>query len=115
MEKYRCPVCGKLTDQPVCPVCGWAEGQTNAPHQLQPGTVLRGQYVIGRALGQGGYGILEQQHGVSAIGHLRIDAERRLARAAVDNGNEVVSDCYAVLALLVADLPSYQAVDDCHD
>ena len=57
MEKYRCSVCGKLTDQPVCPVCGWAEGQTNAPHQLQPGTVLRGQYVIGRALGQGGYGI----------------------------------------------------------
>ena len=57
MEKYRCPVCGKLTDQPVCPVCGWAEGQANAPHQLQPGTVLRGQYVIGRALGQGGYGI----------------------------------------------------------
>ena len=57
MEKYRCPVCGKLTDQPVCPVCGWAEEQANAPHQLQPGTVLRGQYVIGRALGQGGYGI----------------------------------------------------------
>ena len=57
MEKHRCPVCGKLTDQPVCPVCGWAEGQANAPHQLQPGTVLRGQYVIGRALGQGGYGI----------------------------------------------------------
>ena len=57
MEKYCCPVCGRLTDQPVCPVCGWAEGQANAPHQLQPGTVLRGQYVIGRALGQGGYGI----------------------------------------------------------
>ena len=57
MEKYRCPVCGRLTDQPVCPVCGGAEGQANAPHQLQPGTVLRGQYVIGRALGQGGYGI----------------------------------------------------------
>ena len=57
MEKYRCPVCGRLTDQPVCPVCGWAEGQANAPHQLQPGTVLRGQYVIGRELGQGGYGI----------------------------------------------------------
>ena len=25
MEKYRCPVCGRLTDQPECPVCGWAE------------------------------------------------------------------------------------------
>ena len=57
MEKHRCPVCGRLTDQPECPVCCWAEGQANAPHQLQPGTVLRGQYVIGRALGQGGYGI----------------------------------------------------------
>ena len=57
MEKRRCPGCMRLTDEEVCPVCGWTRERGNAPHQLQPGTVLRGQYVIGRVLGQGGFGI----------------------------------------------------------
>ena len=57
MEKRRCPGCMGLTEEAVCPVCGWRSEQGNAPHQLQPGTVLRGQYVIGKVLGQGGYGI----------------------------------------------------------
>ena len=56
MEKQRCPVCGSPAET-HCPVCGWESGQKNKPHQLQPGTLLRGQYVIGRVLGQGGYGI----------------------------------------------------------
>ena len=57
MEKRRCPGCMRLTEEAVCPVCGWTRERGNAPHQLQPGTVLRGQYVIGRVLGQGGFGI----------------------------------------------------------
>ena len=56
MDNHRCPVCG-IPAEGRCTVCGWAEGQTNKPHQLQHGTLLRGQYVIGRVLGQGGYGI----------------------------------------------------------
>lgn len=44
-------------NSPVCEHCGYDEGQCNLPHQLQPGTVLNNQYVIGRALGQGGFGI----------------------------------------------------------
>ena len=57
MEMRRCPGCMRLTEEAVCPVCGWTREQGNEPHQLRPGTVLRGQYVIGKALGQGGFGI----------------------------------------------------------
>ena len=47
----------ELTDQPVCPRCGWRVDQDNAPHQLPAGTVLEGKYQVGRVLGQGGFGI----------------------------------------------------------
>ena len=47
----RCPGCMRPTEEAVCPVCGWTREQGNEPHQLRPGTVLRGQYVIGKALG----------------------------------------------------------------
>ena len=40
-----------------CPHCH-APGSYEAPsHHLRPGTVLRGRYLIGRALGEGGFGI----------------------------------------------------------
>lgn len=42
---------------PICEHCGHDERTPNAPHQLPVGTVLQEQYVIGRALGQGGFGI----------------------------------------------------------
>ena len=57
MEQRRCFGCMELTDQPVCPRCGWRVDQDNAPHQLPAGTVLEGKYQVGRALGQGGFGI----------------------------------------------------------
>jgi serine/threonine protein kinase len=41
-----------------CPHCGWREGSPpDSPLQLAPRTVLNGCYLIGRALGQGGFGI----------------------------------------------------------
>jgi len=43
--------------QPICEHCGWDERRENASHQLPIGTVLKDQYRIGRALGQGGFGI----------------------------------------------------------
>jgi len=54
---HRCYGCMELTDQPVCPRCGWSEGFNNAPHQLSVGTLLQEQYLVGRVLGQGGFGI----------------------------------------------------------
>ena len=40
-----------------CPHCGQSTRSEAPPHQLRPGTLLRGRYLIGRALGQGGFGI----------------------------------------------------------
>lgn len=41
-----------------CPYCGWREGTpAESPLQLPPRTVLNGRYMLGRLLGQGGFGI----------------------------------------------------------
>ena len=41
-----------------CPQCGWVEGTEPAsPLFLPPRTILEGKYLIGRVLGQGGFGI----------------------------------------------------------
>ncbi len=42
---------------PQCELCGYVEGQPNKPNQLPVGTLLAGQYVVGRVLGQGGFGV----------------------------------------------------------
>ncbi len=58
MEQVRCLGCMKpKTSRPICEHCGWDETGGNSPHQLPAGTVLNRQYVVGRALGQGGFGI----------------------------------------------------------
>ncbi len=54
----RCPGCmAPRRPEPKCPHCGWEEGRQNAPHQLPVGTLLHGTYLVGRVLGQGGFGI----------------------------------------------------------
>ena len=41
-----------------CPVCGWVHDTPAESHMhLAPGTLLQGKYLIGKALGQGGFGI----------------------------------------------------------
>ncbi|MEE1036677.1 MAG: BspA family leucine-rich repeat surface protein [Oscillospiraceae bacterium] len=57
MAQRRCYGCMNLTEQPVCEHCGSSVYAQNASHQLPTGTVLRGQYLVGRVLGQGGFGI----------------------------------------------------------
>lgn len=44
-------------NEPVCPHCGYDERTKNDIHQLPTGTVLKEQYLVGRVLGQGGFGI----------------------------------------------------------
>lgn len=41
----------------ICEHCGFDDRVENLPHQLPQGTLLNGQYLIGRVLGQGGFGI----------------------------------------------------------
>ena len=49
----------ELDGSTICPACGWRDGQPlDTPLQLAPRTVLAGQYLVGRVLGHGGFGIV---------------------------------------------------------
>lgn len=55
-----CPYCMKTISQPEqpCPACGKnTETYIPSSHHLPPGSELKRQYVIGRVLGEGGFGI----------------------------------------------------------
>ena len=46
------------TGAAICPNCGWKRGTpAQSVLHLPPGTVLRDSYLVGRVLGQGGFGI----------------------------------------------------------
>ena len=54
----RCYSCMQpIGEGNFCDWCGYDQRKPNAPHQLPVGTVLRDQYLIGKVLGQGGFGI----------------------------------------------------------
>lgn len=54
-----CPSCMKDTDgRSVCPHCGFSKEQYTSPlHHLKPGSLLNGKYLVGKAIGEGGFGI----------------------------------------------------------
>lgn len=58
MQSY-CMNCMAPIDETAgaCPYCGYSGGRDPAPHQLRPGTMLSDRYLVGNALGQGGFGI----------------------------------------------------------
>lgn len=58
MQLY-CPYCmHAIVEDDLCPACGKKASEYISPgHHLPSGTRLKEQYVIGRALGEGGFGI----------------------------------------------------------
>lgn len=41
-----------------CPKCGYDSSKNiSSPHQLKPNTILNGKYLVGKVLGEGGFGI----------------------------------------------------------
>ena len=60
-QKHLCYNCFQEREAPEgpCPYCGFdlAENEKKFPVALRAGTVLNGRYIIGRVLGQGGFGI----------------------------------------------------------
>ena len=59
MNREYCPYCmTPVGEDGVCPNCGLTSGTyTPLPHHIPPGTVLMGRYLVGRVLGEGGFGI----------------------------------------------------------
>ena len=57
MALRRCYGCMSLVEEAVCPHCGYSIEQNNDTNQLPVGTLLKNQYLIGRVLGHGGFGI----------------------------------------------------------
>lgn len=59
-DQNRCMRCmgQKDSQQETCPACGFSEKDfVPEKHHLQPHTILKGQYLVGYALGEGGFGI----------------------------------------------------------
>ena len=59
MQNYCMNCMKELGGSPVCSNCGYDNGKPGAhePYHLAPGTVLAGKYLVGNALGEGGFGI----------------------------------------------------------
>ena len=58
-EMFFCPNCmAKISPTDIiCPVCGRDVSAKNEPHQLPVNSILYGRYLVGKVLGEGGFGI----------------------------------------------------------
>lgn len=57
MAHEYCFGCMEEIDGYPCPHCGYNGAAETKPYALRPGTILRGRYLVGKVLGQGGFGI----------------------------------------------------------
>ena len=58
--EYLCPGCMAVLDEPdlPCPLCGFDKATyTSSPRSLRPFTKLNGKYLVGKVIGEGGFGI----------------------------------------------------------
>ncbi len=57
MKKYCLNCMREISSGTFCADCVSQEIPETAPHQLKPGTVLNGKYLVGTVIGEGGFGI----------------------------------------------------------
>ena len=58
IKPYACMRCMAQSDDTICPVCGaTAEDAQRIRGALAPQTILNGKYLVGAALGGGGFGV----------------------------------------------------------
>lgn len=92
MEHDFCPYCmAPVEDGKPCGACGLTQGSyTPSPHHLPPGTVLKERYLVGRVLGEGGFGItyigcdLQLELKVAIKEYFPTDKASRVSQASLD-------------------------------
>ena len=59
MQEYCLKCMRKLSGSPICARCGFNNTPPfeHEPYHLKPGSILAGKYLIGKAIGEGGFGI----------------------------------------------------------
>ena len=75
----------------TCPFCGAAAKIENQFHQLAPGSVLNGRFVVGKTLGQGGFGITYAGYDLTA------DTKVAIKEFYPDGGVSRQKDLYTIL------------------
>ena len=95
MDKKFCPYCMNLVKEgETCTNCGLTEGvYTPRDHHLPLGSVLNDRYLVGRVLGEGGFGItyigcdLNLEMKVAIKEYFPIDRVYRFSNASLDVSN----------------------------
>ena len=57
MQVNYCFGCMEHIESYPCPHCGYVPSGNATAYTLRPGSILRGKYLVGKVLGQGGFGI----------------------------------------------------------